>query len=226
MNKSFPIFASLLTLPACGTVQGAASDVRAVGGTAVQMVRDIPDIPLPALPEIDPSPFTEATEEVRQYCSALDQRWEIGKDQVALGKQLIAEGQARLEKGQQFVRDGERRITTGELAVESARRDLGLRTGRIKPVASDYESIEDPDQIKSIRVKMQQGLKRMEYGGEQVSYGAQEIEIGQQRVAEGIARMQQGHALMAEDKGRCRDLAKRVVEVGEPVLGDESDTQP
>ena len=196
MTKSLPLVAATLLLPACGTIQGAASDARVVGKTAVQMVRDIPDIELPALPELDASPFSEMTEDVQAYCDAVDVRWKTGKEQVAIGQQLIAEGQERISKGHEAVRKGERRIATGELMLEEARRDLGLKVGRIKPEARDFAQLNDPDLIKSIRVKMEQALRRLEHGGEQIDFGGFEIDAGQERMSEGIRRMERRPCLI------------------------------
>lgn len=224
MKQKLPIFAAAAMLPACATVKAAASDAKVAGQTAVQMIRDIPDIPLPALPQLDPSPFTEATEEVRAYCHAVNTRWVHGSEQVKIGEQLLAEGQARVEKGQRNVREGERRIATGELAVEQSERDLSVRTGRSKPEARDYAAITDPDFIKSIRVKLEQAIRRMEYGSEQVAFGASEVEAGQARAAEGIQRLKRGHALMAEDDGRCREVPVGEVVVGDPIMSIEPGT--
>jgi len=209
MTKSIPIFAAAMLLPACGTVKGAASDARAVGSTAVQMVRDIPDLELPSLPQLDASPFTEITEEVRVYCDAIDKRWKMGRELVSTGEKLVLEGQARIEKGQLAVRDGERRIETGELMLDEARRELGLKTGRYKPNTRDLARLDDPSFNKAIRVKMEQGLRRMEAGGDKVKFGAGEIETGRERMAIGIQNLKSGHALMSEDEGRCRDVRNR-----------------
>ena len=224
MTKSLPLVAATMLLPACGTIQGAASDARVVGKTAVQMVRDIPDIEFPALPELDASPFSEQSEDVRAYCEAVDVRWKTGKEQVAIGQQLLAEGQARIGKGQEAVRAGERRIATGELMLEDARRDLGLKAGRIKPEARDYAQLNDPDLIKSIRVKMEQALRRLEHGGEQVDFGAAEIDAGQERMAQGIRRMKEGHALLSDDEGRCRNIKSGKVEKSAQRLASVTDT--
>ena len=224
MTKSLPLVAATVLLPACGTIQGAASDARAVGQTAVQMVRDIPDLEFPAMPELDASPFSEVTEDVREYCDAVDVRWKMGKEQVDLGEQLLFEGQERVSNGQEAVRKGERRIATGELMLEEARRDLGLKTGRIKPEARDLAQLNDPDLIKSIRVKMEQALRRLEHGGEQVDFGATEIDAGHARMAEGIRRLKEGHALMSDDEGRCRNIKSGKINVGDPILGTDSDS--
>ena len=213
-----------MLLPACGTIQGAASDARVVGQTAVQMVRDIPDIELPALPELDASPFSEMTDEVRAYCDAVDARWKIGQEHVLLGQQLLVEGQERVGKGQEAVRKGERRIATGELMLEEARRDLGLKAGRIKPEARDFAQLSDPDLIKSIRVKMEQALRRLEHGGDQVEFGAAEISAGQDRMAEGIRRMKDGHSLLSDDEGRCRNMNSGAIQVGDAELGVDTNT--
>lgn len=224
MKQKFPIFAAAAMLPACATVKGAASDAKVASQTAVQMIRDIPDIPLPALPHLDPSPFTEATEDVRAYCHAVNVRWTHGREQVKLGEQLLAEGKARVEKGQRIVREGERRIATGELAVDESERDFAVRTGRSRPEARDYAAITDPEFIKSIRVRLEQAIRRMEYGSEQVAFGASEVKTGQARAAEGIQRLKQGHALMAEDDGRCREIPVGEVVVGDPIMSAEPDT--
>ncbi len=225
MTKSLPLVAATMLLPACGTIQGAASDARVVGSTAVQMVRDIPDIELPALPELDASPFSEVTEEVRIYCDAINARWKAGKEQVAIGEQLLAEGQSRIEQGQANVRDGDRRIATGELMLEEARRELSLKAGRVKPEARDFAQLSDPDLIKSIRVKMEQALRRLERGGQKVEFGAAEIELGHERMADGIDRLKQGHALLAEDEGRCRNVETGTVHVGDVVLEADGESQ-
>ena len=224
MTKSLPLVAATMLLPACGTIQGAASDARVVGQTAVQMVRDIPDIELPALPELDASPYSEVTDEVRAYCDAVDVRWKMGQEYVTLGQQLLAEGQERVSSGQESVRKGERRIATGELMLEEARRELGLKAGRIKPEARDFAQLSDPDLIKSIRVKMEQALRRLEHGGEQVDFGATEIVTGYDRMAEGILRMKEGHAFLSDDEGRCRNIRSGSVTIGDPVLGSETDS--
>ena len=224
MTKSLPLVAATMLLPACGTIQGAASDARAVGKTAVQMVRDIPDIELPPLPELDASPFSDVTDDVRAYCEAIDTRWKAGQEQVVLGEQLLSEGQVRVERGQETVREGERRIATGELMLGEARRELGLKAGRVKPEARDYAQLNDPDLVKTIRVKMEHALRRLEHGGEQVEFGAAEIDAGHDRMAEGIRRLKQGHALMSDDEGRCRNVKTGKVEVGEPVMGPETES--
>lgn len=206
MKQTLPIFAAAALLPACATVKGAASDAKTVGKTAVQMVQDIPDIPLPSLPRADHTPFTENAADVQAYCKAINVRWKHGKEQVKLGEELLAQGQARVEKGKRILREGERRIATGELSVEEAQRDMAVRTGRAKPEPRDYAEITDPEFLKSIRIQLQNAIKRMEYGSEQVAFGASEIEKGQARAEEGIQRLKQGHAYMAEDDGRCRQI--------------------
>lgn len=223
MTKSLPLMAATMLLPACGTIQGAASDARAVGSTAVQMVRDIPDIELPALPELDASPFSEATEDVRMYCEAVNARWKAGKEQVSMGEQMLADGQTTIDQGKAAVRDGERRIATGQLMLEEGRRELGLKAGRIKPEARDYAQLNDPDLIKSIRVKLEQALRRLEHGGQRVEFGAEEIELGHARMQAGIDRLKRGHALMAEDEGRCRDIKTAQIVAADPVVVEVSE---
>ena len=208
MKHTVPIIAASALLPACATVKGAASDTKAVGKTAVQMVRDIPDFSLPELPlpRADHSPFKEETAKIIAYCDAINKRWEVGKEQVKIGEQLLSEGQARLEKGRRLMRDGERRVATGELALEEARRDLTVRTGRAKPETQDYAEMQEPEFLKIIRIKLENAIERMESGNEQIARGASEVAIGQERADQGIERLRDGHALLTDDEGRCREI--------------------
>ena len=223
MKHKASILAAVITLPACGTVDGVRSDAESARQTAAQMIREFPPIPLPNLPQLEASPFTEATEEVQAYCRAIAERWEFGKDEVKIGGDMLAEGQARVEKGKQIVREGERKIETASLTLNETRRELALRTGRAIPDTRDYARMSDPELVRTLRNRLETAVRRMEDGGAHVTLGASEIETGQARADEGIQRIKRGHALMAEDTGRCRELQTRIVTVGDPVLGEEDE---
>lgn len=226
MNRMLPAIAAIMMLPACETLDGARdglqADTETVENAVIGFVDELKEIPLPNISLLEPSPFTEMSDEVRAYCEAVRERWEYGRELVETGDQLIAEGQARLANGQQLVRDGERRIDTGELALEKVRRELGLRTGRIRPSTQDFEALEDPKIVRNLRAEMKRALERMKEGGQQVKTGASEIAIGRERTILGLERFEVGHSYMADDDGRCRNFSNFQVIVDDPIFKEES----
>jgi len=216
MKAHYILISLAFVLPACGTVKGAASDAGVVGKTAVRMVTDIP---LPPLPQFDPEPYAPGAEGAVEYCAALADRYKFGRGLSKDGDKLVAEGRVAIERGSRLVREGERKIETAGLTLAEARRDLGLRTGRIKALPEDIQSLEDPDSLKTIRARLDGAIRRLESGNDMVERGTIDVANGQARLKRGIEFLDEGQKFMAEDEGRC--TRQGTIIVGDAIMGTE-----
>lgn len=160
-------------------------------------------VPLPRLPSPDPRPIDQSTQEMIDYCNAVEARYEYGRKIVGEGNETIAKARSQMDKAVRDIREARQTIETADVELGEIRREWGLRAGET-PTTEDVSMIVDPTLMYTLRGRMDLGIKRMRAGEADLADAETRLARARETLARGIDRLDEGQQILMEDDGRCR----------------------